>query len=694
LRFFWLYITLFIITTTGVAQNFPQQDINIERFIENVFAVQNGDVSSEELYEALLLFYSNPINLNNTDVDELRSLFILSEAQLKSFFDYKIKYGDLLSIYELQNVPNFDLNTIYQLIPFVVVRDRGLNSDNRSVLERIFNERNNYLLLRFERTLEEKKGYLPKEDSSSSRYMGNADKYYTRFRVSHTRDFSIGFTAEKDPGEELVWDKKTKRYGADFYSGHIQLQNQGRLKNIVIGDYQIQYGQSLLLGAGFTVGKGAETITTVRRSNLGIRPYTSVVETNFFRGTAATVELNKKIDITAFYSRLNQDATVRSDTLELEQGAFITSIQSSGFHRTESELASKNTILEQNYGGTIIYNNRTNGLSFGSTIILTQLSSPLIRADRLYNKFEFRGTENYNIGIFGDYNWQNFSFFGEGARSKSGGLGGIFGIITSLTPKLETSIVLRYYDKDFHSFYGNAFGESTRNINEQGMYWGLKYTLSRRYELTAYFDSFNYPWLRSSINAPSTGYEYLFRANYKPNRGTLLYIQFRQQSKADNPSADEQESKIRYPVEGIKRNYTINLDFPANDIISFKSRIQWSSYAFNKVNTTGYAVWQDINLDFGKIRISGRFAIFDTEDFNNAQYAYERDLLYAFSIPAYSGRGTRQYILVQYKALKNITFWVKYVRTHYRDRDKISSGLEEINGNIRTDLKLQARITF
>ncbi|HNP19299.1 MAG TPA: helix-hairpin-helix domain-containing protein [Fulvivirga sp.] len=694
MKAFWLYIALLLVFSKSLAQDYPQQDIDIEQFIENVFAVQNGDVSSEDLYESLLLFYSNPINLNNTDIDELRSLFILSESQLKNFFDYKNKYGDLLSIYELQNIPEFDLYTIYQLMPFVIVRDQGLNSDNRPILSRILNEKNNYLLLRYERTLEDKKGYLTDENSNTSRYLGSPNKIYSRFRISHIRDFSIGFTAEKDAGEELIWDKKTNRYGADFYSGHIQLQNQGRLKNIIVGDYQIQYGQSMLLGAGFNVGKGAETITTVRRSNLGIRPYTSVIETNFFRGVAATVELTKKIDITGFYSRLKQDASVRNDTLELERQEYISSLLSSGFHRTPNELASKNTILEQNYGATLLYHNKVNGLSLGSTFILTELSSPLIRADKLYNKYEFKGTENYNIGIFGDYNWQNFSFFGEGARSKSGGLGGLFGVITSLTPKLETSIVLRNYDKDFHSTYGNAFGESIRNINEHGVYWGLKYSPSRRYEFTAYFDSFSYPWIRSTINAPSSGYEYLFRANYKPNRSTLFYVQFRQQSKADNASAGEQTTAIRYPMEGIKRNYAINLDFPANDMLSFKSRIQWSTYDFNNIGTKGYAAWQDLNIDLGKVRISGRFAIFDTENFNNAQYAYERDLLYAFSIPAYSGQGTRQYILVQYKALKKITFWVKYARTHYRDRETVGTGLEEINGNVRTDLKLQARITF
>ncbi len=666
-----------------------QPPIDIEAFIEEIFAVQNGGISSEELFETLLLFYSDPIDLNNTSTEELRSLFILSEQQIKSFNDYKLNNGQLLSLYELQAIPNFDLLTINKLMPFVTLRDDGLISDNRSLLQRILDEENNYLLLRYEQTIEDKSGFQPKNDSTPAAYVGNAGKYYTRFRVSHARDFSIGFTAEKDAGEQFVWDATNDRYGADFYSGHIQIQNQGKLKNLVVGDYQLQFGQSLLFGSGFNVGKGAETITTVRRSNIGIRPYTSVIETNFFRGASATFEIAKGIEATGFYSRLNQDAS-SSDTIL----SFISSIQQSGFHRTSTELVNRNTVTEQNYGGTVLYKNTRKALSFGSNIIFTNFDRPLQRTDRLYNKFEFKGTKNYTISLFGDWNWQNFNFFGEFARSRSGGFGGLMGFIGSLTPKIETSMVLRKYEKNFHTFYGNAFGESTRNINETGWYWGLKYTHSREWLFTAYFDSFKFPWLRSNINAPSAGHEYLGRITYKPSRGITIYAQMREQSKAENPSANEQESVVRFPLEGIKRNYLINFDYPANNLLSFKTRVQWSSYDFNETFTEGYAVWQDINFSYLKFKLSGRMALFDTDDFENAQYAFERDVLYAFSVPAYNGVGTRQYILLQYSASRKLTFWIKYSRTNFRDRDTIGTGNEQINGNIKTDLRVQARVKF
>ena len=131
----------------------------------------------------------------------------------------------------------------------------------------------------------------------------------------------------------------------------------------------------------------------------------------------------------------------------------------------------------------------------------------------------------------------------------------MFGAITNLTAKLESTIAIRNYQRDFHTFYGTAFGESNRNINESGWYWGLKYTFSRKLLATAYFDSFRFPWLRSSINAPSKGYEYLTRITYNPTREIAIYGQFREESKAENPSADEQDNPVRTPMQGIKRNY-------------------------------------------------------------------------------------------------------------------------------------------
>ena len=125
-------------------------------------------------------------------------------------------------------------------------------------------------------------------------------------------------------------------------------------KNITLGDYQIQYGQGLVFGAGFGSGKGSETINTVKRNSTGIRPYGSVLESGFFRGAATTVKI-KNTELSMFYSRLKQDANLINDTTYSDFEEFVNSIQSTGLHRTASELQAKNQITEQAMGGVAEY---------------------------------------------------------------------------------------------------------------------------------------------------------------------------------------------------------------------------------------------------------------------------------------------------------------------------------------------------
>jgi hypothetical protein len=492
---------------------------------------------------------------------------------------------------------------------------------------------------------------------------------------------------EKDAGEQFIWDPSTNRYGTDFQSFHIQVQEKGIVKNFIIGDYQLQIGQGLLSSAGFSMGKGSETINTVRRNHLGLRPYTSVIESGFYRGLATTINY-KTVDITTFYSHQNRDAILR--TGDVEQEGFITSLQSSGFHRTISEINAKNSIEEEVIGGNIAYQSKNKLLQFSTTAIYTSYSTPLIITPRYYNQFDFSNDHNLIIGMSGSYQWRNLNVFGEAGRSQNGGIGAVAGLLSSLTPKLDLALSLRHYDVDFHSLYGKAFGENTINKNENGTYWGLKYKHNRKFTLSAYYDIFDFPWLKSGVKSPSGGYEYLMKLQFKPSKTVNLYVQYREEEKSK--SLDNEINNIDILKAGLKRNLVVNADYKSNKMLSFKTRFQMSNYGINNIATKGAAIIQDATFKIGKFTMSGRYALFQTDDYENRQYVYEKDVLYAFSIPAYDGIGSRNYFLLQYKHNRNWHFWARYSVTHYRDRKKISSGSEEIDGNIKSALKLQLRI--
>ena len=691
----WFFVILLIIGVGHFVngQDFPRQNINFDLLLQELVAQQEEEnLNYEDIYENLFQYYQHPINLNQATADELTALFLLTPQQITALLTYKSENGPLLSIYELQAVPGFDLSTIYKIVPFVTVQDMSLLQDRRALRQRISENKNQAFLLRYDRTLQKRKGYTPPDSIGTrltSRYLGSPNKYVLRYRNSHAQDFSVGFTIEKDAGEQMAWNPAQRQYGADFYSAHVQVYNQGKFKALALGDYQLQFGQGLLLSAGFFVGKGSETITTIRRSNIGIRPFTSVLESAFFRGAAITYSIRPHLESTTFYSRKKVDAALRStlDTLTNEND-FFSGIQASGFHRTPTELGNKHQVGEQVMGNNITFKAPNQNFSAGLTLVYTHFTRRLQRRPALYNYFEFTGQDNVAGSMNYSYSWQNINVFGETGISGGGGWGSINGLLASLTKNIDLSLVYRNYGKSFHSFYGQAFGENTRNSNEKGLYTGIKIKPFPKWEVTAYYDLFRFPWLKYRVDAPSAGDEYLVRVLYKPTKSAQFYGQLRGEIKSLNTTG---ESKLHLVLPATRHQYLLYLDYSPTATLNLRSRIQLSQYEHAAAVTKGYYIGQEINTSIRKNKVAVSYALFDTDDYDTRLYVPEHDVLYAFSVPALSGTGTRMYVLWHYPILPQLDGWFKITQTQYRYQKTIGSGLEEIAGPNRTDIRCQLR---
>jgi hypothetical protein len=685
LKLTYLIAFLYLGIGYAVGQDYPRKEIDLSRLVEDLVGFQDQDADYEEIYENLVQILTNPIDLNTASAEQLRILHILSEKQIQQLIHYRNTQGRLISIYELQAIPNFDLPSVYKLLPFVRVMDPK-NQLNTSLTQRMFAANNGYLLTRYERTLETKEGFNKQKENADKIFKGSADRQYLRFRTSKPGDFSLGFTGEKDAGEQFLWSPSKKQYGFDFISAHAQIINKGKLKNLIVGDFQCQFAQGLILGNAFGLGKGAETITTTRRSNIGFLPYSSVNESGFYRGASATFEVKKNILVSTFYSHTNRDASIQENETN---GTSISAFQFTGLHRNETEIDKRKKIEEQSYGFVLNYSaGRVDG---GLILHGIDFGQPVYKTPSVYNRFTFSGTRNTSTGVFLNYTVNNITFFSEAARSAGGGIGAIAGVLGSIHKNLDISMVYRKYAKSYYSFYANPFSENSQPQNETGFYWGWKYNWKRKYTLAGYTDLFKFPWLGYRRYAPSEGYEWLLRASYQPSRKILMYVQAREESKARNFSGNQNLYQIN---QGIKKNYWFNVDYGISEHLKLKTRAQLSTYTANGHTSKGVVLLQDINFNFGRFEISARHALFDTDDFDNRQYVYENDVWMAFSLPAYYGVGIRNYLLLQCKVSKSLSLWMRYSRTRYTDRDEIGAGLDAIAGNIRNDLKFQALFRF
>lgn len=677
----------------ALAQSPPNREIDIEDFIERLFPVQDEDLDFESIYEVLFQLYQNPIDVNLASAEVLAASYLLAPDQINSLISYRENHGHLISLYELQAVPGFDLTTIQKILPFLTI-SAGLNTQTQPLWKRIVTEDQAYLLFRHRRIWETRRGFTPADTSStgriSSRYLGDPNDLYLRFRIQHSRDFSIGMTLDKDAGEQFVWDGKSARYGFNFLSFHLVKYYVGKWKTIAFGDFQAQFGQGLVFGAGYGLGKGSETVPTVRKSSVGILPYTAALEFGFFRGAGITYQTGKwQASVIASFAPRDGRSATALDTLENED-ITITSFNQSGLHRTESELATKNQFRELSLGGNIQFAANPK-LHFGANYLFTQYDHPWVKDATPYNQFDFAGKQNSVASIYANYNWKNFFLFGETARSASNGTGTILGLVSSLSRQVDFSLLWRKYDRDFHSFYANAFAESTRPANEQGIYLGIEIKPVPKWKINAYYDFFKFPWLRYRVYAPSVGYEWLGRITYRPSRALTAFFQIREEQK-DRNLADSGEPALTYQVKPLNKiNGTLSLEYQVNKAFFFRSRILFSRINFNGEKSTGFLILQDAQYQFGKSRLTGRIALFDTDDYDSRLYSYENNVLWTFSIPPYFGQGMRYYLVAQQELGPQLTAYFRFARTNYTDRESISSGLQTIEGPVQTETTFMLR---
>ena len=641
---------------------------------------------SEETAQRWIDLQENPLDLNHITREELMSLSLLSVSQINSFLRYIHIHGKLISIYELQAIPEFDLNTIRKILPMVTLKPSANSYVSQSLTKRIATADNHYLVLRVNKTLEEKSGF---DKTNESTFTGSPYQWLVKYRSSHSKDFSVGLTMEKDAGEKFTWDPKNYQNGPDFWSFHLTLFNRGNIKNITLGDYKLQIGQGVLFAAGFYPGKGAETITTVRRSNLGIVPYTSTTEHGFLRGAAVTYQIGK-IDLTTFYSNKLLDANLSFD---FESATYaVSSLPQSGLHRTETEISQRKSLHEETGGINIAYLSRNKNLSLGQVLSFNKYSLAPEKSDKLYKRFDSEEKLTVHLGYNVSYNWENFNFFGEGVIGSDGKYGLVAGVLGSFSERVQSSFLFRKYDAGYNAPYGDAFSENSTNANESGFYWGLKMFPSRKLTITAFMDIFQFPWLKFRVDRPSGGNESLLAFTYKFARNLLITGLWRQEHKAINDSGAS--LNLNNIVMRQRNNYQLSFSNSIDDLLTLKTNLQWSKFLQAGVKTKGFSISQDLNIALGPLRLSNRIMLFETDNFDNRHYRYERDLLYALSLPALSGRGYRYYSMLQAKIARNISIWIKLARTIYFDRFVIGTGRDQIDAPQKTDVRCQIRYAF
>ncbi|GHT77920.1 hypothetical protein AGMMS50262_20010 [Bacteroidia bacterium] len=557
----------------------------------------------ENLLDELSYLAGHPYNLQTVTKKQLEKLPFLSDTQIENLLYYIYKYSPLVDIHELKNVEDLDIQTINYLLPFVYVGE----------------------------PLEKQRTYTKQE--LMVRTNQQADYLNFRYNLKYRDKLQFGMTGEKDAGERFP--------PFDYYTFNLAFQDLGMLEELHFGNYRLSFGQGLVLNTGFSMGKSVEAMQFSLK-NKGIQRHLSTNESQYFSGFAGALRLNNS-RLTLFYSHRRLDATTDSNR--------IYSFKTDGYHRTYNDWLKRETASVELFGSNWSW--QKDAFSMGATAVYYSFGNQELNpTPHPYNLFYLRGKNHFNASIDYRYQRKKFSVQGETAIDKAGKMATIHTFVLQPVSFLEWISSFRYYDRAYNALYGKGFSEATTVQNETGFYTGIKIHPFRRWECSAYWDVFRFPWLKYGINTPSSGDEFYLLVKYQPHTNLQMSGLYRYKEKQEN------RHRWRYQL-----NYKLNN-------WSFKTQADYNRHQSESENADGYGITQNVSYaPSARFQLDASCTYFHTDNWNTRITLYEKNVLYAFSFPSYYGEGLRYNLVLKWKIYRPLTFYLKCATTQSFDRE-------------------------
>lgn len=601
----------------------------------------------------LQFFQQNPFDINRISLSELHALPFLSEDQLASFLTYRNAHGPFISIHELQVVEGWDTETLRKTVGLLIC-----NSPRKKWYQE--EQLSHQLLLKMERTLEEKVGFSEPTSRSKTRYLGNPWIQNIRYRGKWNNFIRGGFTLQKDPGETSL---------TDFISYYLEIKPTKWIDKLILGDYILQWGQGLIQSGGFSLGKTYESIRATQKFNLGNLPYSSSGESAFYRGVSTQAHWGP-INFSAFHSIKHLDASISKDTSGL---SFYRSIDTDGNHRTSTEIRNKYILMEQAMGLQALIPWKQGYLSFSSTRHVWNLPK---RNTQIYNQTEWQGSRLTNLSIAHQIPWNQVLIAGELASASPKALAIIESIAFPISQKLDFSALVRYYGAGYFSPMAQSLGEGSQTKNEMGLFIGNQFQISKYQRLSSYIDYFYFPKRNFTYAFDGAwGIETLNRFQWDRKQKGQYFAQLKWTNQSIGPSQRKNH---------IQASFDIHREIFRH--LKWHSRLMFSYLISPNQNELGVMWLHDFNYAFKHWKIQSRMAWIQTPSYDTRLYAYEPTLAYSFSLPAYYDPSMRHLLLVNYTPTKHWEIGIKIARTQFFSKEMIGSGLDLIAASHKTDL--------
>ena len=596
---------------------------------------------TDRLYELA----ESPVKINSGSENEIARLFFINDFQVKSLADYIKTSGKIMSFYELANIPGFDIATAEMLMPFCTLETSNSTKKGPPGVD-----------CRLITNLAFKPG---ENDTSLS---GSPWKVLTKFRLA-SGAFSGGFTAEKDPGEKLASPLP------DFLSAYVSYSGTGILRNITLGDFSMRYGLGTNINTSF---RPALSLTSpgYLSAREEIKQYTSSDENNFFRGISADFAIGD-LGIIIFYSSNKIDATISPGPDSINN---IEYFYTTGTHTNPSLLAKKDAITETAYGINAAWSLRK--MKIGISYSEEEFSLPVYQSLKTPEDiFDFNGNSSRVASVYYTSLLRRFLLFGEFSLSDFSRHAIVQGFSFRPSDRLTINLLYRNYAAGYFAFHGNGPGTGSSTSNEKGLFGNFSFEAAKHLFISGGCDVVQYPWLRYLCSSPTWGMRHEIRIRAEPTEKVKFELSYYKRISMcdinETSAIPQQEQLATSSFKGVAR-------YSPYENLSLAFRVDYRKA--NPPGSKGVLMLQDINYTFRKIPLTiwFRYCLFNTDSWDSRIYTYENDLLYSFSIPAFSGEGSRSYIMAKCDIGKRAEIRLKYGITslnyskpEYRETDEV-----------------------
>ena len=685
---FFLYLFFKCIAMHGQTYTMgPEEFMSWDEFIANYFdefetatddILNRNNQWQTETLDFLERLHQHPININTARREDFLRIPFLSEAQTDSIISYRERKRLLRSLGELQWISGIPYTTRCKLSLFAFAGDT-LTIPTK-IPQRLYKGKYE-IITRTDLPLYKRVGdqdFTQEEitEHPSRFFVGRKFANTTRFRYQWKKDLAYGITLQKDAGEPFA---SYHNYPFDYTSFYFHYKSASHQHKYWIGDYNVNFGEGLLMSNSFFNGTmQLVENTALRQSN--IRSHTSSDEINYFRGLAYSFKNNKHWETSVFASYRLLDGKVKNDTL--------TSFKTDGQHRTITEIGNRRNISNLVLGGRTEYS--CNKWHIAANVYWSKYNKYIKFPPKDYNQHYLRGTSA--AGISTDYAWKNkkWEMHGETALDRNIHIATSNTFHYKFSSKHTLLLQQRSFSTRFVSPFGNTPQANSQVQNEHGVILGLSSQPFDRLLLTAYADYFYHPNPTYRASQASNGFELFLQTKYAMTAHTYLIIRYKMKTKEQDVTGHkdimEYVSNHRSRISGNYSSKRMNLNIAADFSIASRQTAN---------NTFGWMISTRNHYRFNKrLSLHAFAAAFFTDDYASRLYAYEPQLQYAASFPTFAYHGTRFSAVAQWKFFKNGYAALRYGWIHYFNRDEIGSGAQKICSPNKSDLSIQLGCRF